>query len=267
MLDDEGMPSFDKRVLGTIVHEFCHSFVNPLVYRHNRDLEAAGETLFALVEDRMSRQAYGNWQTMMSESLVRASVVRWDLATNGVASARSRMGWEEKNHFFWISGLSELLGEYETQRDTYSDLESFFPQIQAFFDEYAADAERRIKIITDRWDAARAAMAERSPKIVSLAPADGAQDVDPALTVIVITFDRPMKDRAWGVMRRDGNMPELTGDVFYDDSRTVFTIPVKLEPHTDYTVGLNSENALAFQDEKGNPLVPTTFRFKTGPHR
>ena len=58
-------------------------------------------------------------------------------------------------------------------------------------------------------------------------------------------------------------MPEITGEVSYDETRTVFTIPVQLEPDTAYTVGLNSENALAFQDEDGNPLVPTTFRFRT----
>ena len=54
--------------------------------------------------------------------------------------------------------------------------------------------------------------------------------------------------------RREGNMPKLNGEVFYDSTRTVFTIPVELEPNTDYTVGLNAVNALAFQDEKGNPL-------------
>jgi hypothetical protein len=267
MLDSEGLPRFDQRVLGTIVHEFCHSFVNPLVYKHSRDLEEAGETMFRLVEERMRSQAYGSWQTMMCESLVRASVVRWDLATNGEESARNRMDWEEKNHFFWIAGLSELLGDYEAQRDRHPDFVSFFPKILEFFNEYAADAESRIRIIKDRWASERAAMLERSPKIVSLVPADGARDVDPNDSAIVITFDRAMKDKAWGVMRRNGNMPEITGDVFYDASRRVFTIPVKLEPNTDYTVGLNSENALAFQDEKGNPLVPTTFRFTTGPIR
>ena len=58
-------------------------------------------------------------------------------------------------------------------------------------------------------------------------------------------------------------MPKIKGDVSYDETRTVFTIPVQLEPDTEYTVGLNSENALAFQDEEGNPLMPTTFRFTT----
>jgi len=261
--DDAGLPEFNGRVLGTVVHEFCHSFANPIVDRHVEELKDAGQTIFPLVQDQMRSMAYSNWKTMMYESLVRSSVVRWDLAKNGRKSAESRIAWEEKNHFFWISGLSELLGEYEAKRDTCPDLESFFPEIKGFFDDYAAQAEERIGVIKARWEEAAREMAARAPKIVSIIPANAAGNVDPGLRVIRITFDRRMKDGAWGVMRRGGNMPKITGDVSYDETRTVFTIPVQLEPDTEYIVGLNSDNALAFQDEAGNPLVPTTFRFKT----
>ena len=263
MDDNEVVGWFNGRVLGTVVHEFCHSFANPIVDRHVEELKDAGQTIFPLVQDQMRSMAYSNWKTMMYESLVRSSVVRWDLAKNGRESAESRIAWEEKNHFFWISGLSELLGEYETKRDTCPDLESFFPEIKGFFDDYAAQAEERIGVIKARWEEAAREMAARAPKIVSIIPANAAGNVDPGLRVIRITFDRRMKDGAWGVMRRGGNMPKITGDVSYDETRTVFTIPVQLEPDTEYIVGLNSDNALAFQDEAGNPLVPTTFRFKT----
>jgi hypothetical protein len=263
MTDEEGLPRFNERVLGTVVHEFCHSFANPIVDRHSDELKAAGQALFPLVEEKMRSMAYSNWKTMMYESLVRSSVVRWDLAKNGREAAESRIAWEEKNHFFWISGLSELLGRYEEGRDAYPDLESFFPEIKSFFDEYAAHAEERIAAIKSGWEEAAREMAARAPKIVSIVPADGSQGVDPGLRFIRITFDRKMKDGAWGVMRRGGNMPKITGDVSYDAACTVFTIPVELEPDKEYTVGLNSENALAFQDADGNPLVPTTFRFTT----
>jgi hypothetical protein len=264
MTDEEGLPRFDDRILGTVVHEFCHSFANPVVDGHAAEFEAAGQAIFPLVEEKMRSMAYSNWKTMMYESLVRSSVVRWDLARNGREAAEKRIAREEKNHFFWISGLSELLGIYEANRDTYPDLDSFFPEIRRFFDEYAEHAEERIVAITSRWEEEAREMAARAPKIVSISPKDGAQGVDPGLRFIRITFDRPMKDGSWGVMRRGGNMPQITGRVFYDESRTVFTIPVHLAPETEYTVGLNSENALAFQDEEGNPLVPATFRFQTG---
>ncbi len=267
LTDDAGLPQFDTRVLGTVVHEFCHSFVNPLVNRHSSELKGAGEHLFPLVEPAMRRQAYSDWKTMMAESLVRASVVRWELEKNGRASAEQRIAGEEKNQFFWIRSLSERLGEYDNQRSIYPDMEAFFTRIQSYFNDYARNARDSIANIKDGWEKEKQALAARAPKIVSLSPGDGARDVDPALEAIRITFDRPMKDKAWGVMRRDGNMPRLNGEVFYDSTRTVFTIPVHLDALTDYTIGLNSENALAFQDEKGNPLVPVTFRFRTGSRR
>ncbi len=264
MTDDHGLPLFNERVLGTVVHEFCHSFSNPVVDRHAEELEDAGLAIFPLVEQEMRSMAYSNWKTMMYESLVRSSVVRWDLARNGREAADRRIAWEEKNHFFWISGMSELLGTYEADRGKYPDLEAFFPEIRRFFDDYAAHAEERIGGIKSRWEEESREMAARAPKIVSIAPADGAEGVDPGLRVLRITFDRPMKDGSWGVMQRGGNTPKIMGDVSYDETRTVFTIPVQLAPDTEYTMGLNSENALAFQDEEGNPLMPTTFRFRTG---
>jgi hypothetical protein len=267
MTDEQGLPQFDARMLPTVVHEFCHSFANPIVERHTKELAAAGAKIFPLVAVAMRRQAYANWKTMMSESLVRASVVRWDLSENGPESAQQRIVREQKNEFFWISELAQILGIYESRRDTYPDLESFFPEIQNFFDGYAARAAEHIQAVKTGWEEERRAMAARAPKIKLLNPAEGARDVDPALSAIKITFDRPMKNQAWGVMRRDGNMPTISGDVFYDDTRTVFTIPVRLEPNTEYTFGLNSETALAFQDEKGNPLMPVTITFRTKDRR
>ncbi|MGB2908276.1 MAG: DUF4932 domain-containing protein, partial [Candidatus Aminicenantaceae bacterium] len=213
MTDEGGVPRFNDRVLGTVVHEFSHSFANPVVDRHADELLEAGQAIFPLVEEEMRSMAYSSWRIMMSESLVRASVVRWDLAKNGREAADKRIAWEEKNHFFWISGLSELLGEYEANRGSYPDLESFFPEIKRFFDDYAAHAEERIGRIKSRWEEETREMASRAPKIVSLLPADGARDVNPGLRFIRITFDRAMKDGAWGVMQRGGNMPRITGDV------------------------------------------------------
>jgi hypothetical protein len=136
--DRRGLPRFDKSVLPTIIHEFCHSYVNPLVNFHAGDLEKAGQRIFYSVEDAMRRQAYPGWRTMMYESLVRACVVRFMLASEGEAAAEQQIVRENTNMFFWMRGLSSLLGEYEAHRGKYPDLDSFFPEIVKFFDSYAA---------------------------------------------------------------------------------------------------------------------------------
>jgi hypothetical protein len=136
--DRRGLPRFDKSVLPTVVHEFCHSYVNPLVNSHADELERAGLSIFSSVAEAMRRQAYPRWQTMMYESLVRACVVRYLLASKGAAEAEQQIVRENTNRFFWIRGLSELLGEYEAQRNLYPNLESFFPEVVKFFKSYAA---------------------------------------------------------------------------------------------------------------------------------
>jgi len=139
--DRRGLPYFDKSVLPTVVHEFCHSYVNPIVNSHATELEKAGERIFSTVAEAMKRQAYPGWQTMMYESLVRACVVRYRLANEGEAAAERQIIQENTNRFFWMRDLSNLLGVYEASRGRYPNLDSFFPEFVKFFDTYAASLQ------------------------------------------------------------------------------------------------------------------------------
>ena len=42
----KGEPTFGGGVLETVVHEFCHSYTNPIVDRHEAELKSAGEALY-----------------------------------------------------------------------------------------------------------------------------------------------------------------------------------------------------------------------------
>jgi hypothetical protein len=136
-----GDPQFDTSMLDTIVHEFCHSYVNPLVYAHSSELEKAGMQMFPKVQKKMRRMAYGNWQTMMHESVVRACVVRYLLATMGPDEARKQVKREINNGFVWMEELSELLGQYEGERNVYATFESFFPNVIKFFNSNAENKD------------------------------------------------------------------------------------------------------------------------------
>jgi hypothetical protein len=141
--DRRGLPRFDKSVLPTVVHEFCHSYINPLVNLHAGDLEKAGQRIFSSVADAMRRQAYPEWRTMMYESLVRACVVRYRLASEGEEAAERQIVIENTARFFWVRGLYSLLGEYEAHRSQYPNLDSFFPKIVNFFNSYAASTDNK----------------------------------------------------------------------------------------------------------------------------
>lgn len=252
--DEAGVPTFDESVLGTVVHEFTHCYTNPLVYRHETELRPAGERMFPLVAQAMREQAYGDWQTMMCESLVRACVVRYLAANRGLSAAVRQVEEERGRSFVWVEPLSDLLIEYETQRERYADFDAFMPRIVAFFDEYAPRFERE-----------QAALNAQRPKIVRLIPSNGAQRVDPQLSALVIEFDRPMTDRSWSIVGGGPNFPEITASPSYDSDRKVLTVPVRLKPEWDYVLWLNRNQFQNFISAEGVPLEPVEVRFSTGP--
>ncbi|MDQ6902582.1 MAG: DUF4932 domain-containing protein [Bacteroidota bacterium] len=83
--NDSGFPIFRTQdCFPTIVHEFNHSFINPLLnnYEMNETFRKSTTVLLDSMKNEMENQAYGDWQTLVNESLVRASVVRY-LIDNG----------------------------------------------------------------------------------------------------------------------------------------------------------------------------------------
>ena len=76
--DSLGMVVFpEEAYLHTLIHEFSHSFVNHLVDNNIKAFEESGKKLFEPVQEQMRRQNYGNWTTMIYETLVRVSVIKY----------------------------------------------------------------------------------------------------------------------------------------------------------------------------------------------
>lgn len=254
--DRQGLPRFDREALPIVIHEFCHSFANPLVDRHMAALRPAGERIYPHVAAEMRKQAYGHWKSMMYESLVRACVVRHTLRYAGAKAAAAEIDEQRKRSFLWTQDLSDVLGEYEARRDRHATLDAFMPRIIAVLNEYAEELARR-----------QEAAAGAEPKIVSMTPANHAGNVDPDLSAIRITFDRPMKDGPWRLAGGGPHFPEVTSPPTYDSRRRLLVIPVRLKPLWDYEFRLNSDGAAEIQSEKGEPLPPLHVKFRTGEGR
>jgi hypothetical protein len=246
--DDSDLPVIEDSFYQTVVHEFCHSYTNAIVDRHAEDLEAAGSRLFSQCAETMKQQAYSNWKTMMYESMVRVCVVRYIYATEGKAAAKAEIKRQHGRGFIWTGDLSKLLKKYESDRKRYKTLDDFMPKVIAFFNGY----EGRQK-----------SAAGKAPTVVSMTPANGANDVDPNLTEITVVFDRPMKDGHWSVVGGGPHFPEITGQVRYDKARKVFTMPVRLKPNWTYQFWLNRLEHKAFQSEEGVPLESVAVTFTT----
>lgn len=102
------------------------------------------------------------------------------------------------------------------------------------------------------------------PQIVALTPKNGAQDVDPTLTELRVTFNVPMGDGfSWtGGGPQYPNTPAGKKPYWTDDHLTC-VLPVQLQPGSDYRLGLNSPSFRGFQSATGVALEPVPYHFKT----
>ena len=257
-VDAEGAPHFDARITDTVIHEFCHSYANPIIDRYADDLQAAGEKLFAGVAEPMRRQAYGQWRTMLYESLVRACVIRYTRRYEGRWKAWTAARLEQTRGFVWMPELVTLLSEYEADRAQYPTLDSFGPRLVEFFQAYA----EKLPDEPETPPRAAPAAAAHAPQVVAIEPAD-ASEVDAGLDQIRVVFDRPMQDGSWSLVGGGPSFPEVTGRPSYDDAGKVWTVAVKLEPGRSYQFMLNSDRFHGFRTREGVPLAPVTVRFKT----
>lgn len=122
-----------------------------------------------------------------------------------------------------------------------------FPRVLCFVTEGAPESEKQ-KLI--------------APRIVSTLPATGAQDVDPSLAQIIVVFDKPMS-RGMSWTGYGASFPQGTGVAHWKDDQRTCVFPVKLQPDTEYTLGINDDWHQNFQSADGVPAEPKVLRFRT----
>jgi bla regulator protein BlaR1 len=102
------------------------------------------------------------------------------------------------------------------------------------------------------------------PQIVGLNPKNGAQDVDPNLTEIRVTFNVPMGGGcSWTGGGPDFPKGREGKQVYWTEDQKTCVLPVQLEPGKTYRLGLNSPSHKNFQSAGGVPLDPVGYTFRT----
>ena len=105
--------------------------------------------------------------------------------------------------------------------------------------------------------------AQAAPQIVSSTPARGAQDVDPKLKEVAVTFDQDMSE---GMSWTGGGpqFPEIPDGKkgYWRDKRTC-VLPVKLESGHSYRLGINSQSYRNFRSAAGVPAMTSSIWFTT----
>jgi hypothetical protein len=253
----------ENSIISLVIHEFNHSFCNPHIEKHFDDLKPAAERVLPFVADILARQAYSSAKTMWYEYLVRACEIRYALAHGNKNVADKSIEYNRSNGFLWMAELVELLGRYENERDKYPTLAEFMPEIVKMqnaivTDEYVAELRTEHQKREEEKERNR-------PKIAATSPPNGATDVDPAITEISVTFDRPMDPEHYGWCRQGPpeTFPKYDDPTWDDDNQTMRARNPILQPGKTYEIWFNAEWFPAFRSTEGSILTPVRYTFTT----
>jgi hypothetical protein len=132
--DDKGLPIFDRSVIETVVHEFCHSYVNPLTSKYKTQIDKYAK-LYDPIADRMRSQAYPVWETCTNEHVVRALTTRYCYLKMSKEAGDRELKYERQRGFFYVPALCKSLKNYEKNRDKYKTFAEFYPELIKVFEE------------------------------------------------------------------------------------------------------------------------------------
>ena len=152
-LDDKGEPYYvsePEMYLNTLVHEFNHSFVNPLADNPSfaPKMRLAGDAMLSYSRKVMRKNAYSTWQNLVNESIVRAAVIIY-LMDNEVPQDKIRQSVidEMSVGFYWTPDLVKSLQYYAQHRDKYPSIDLYYNEISDFFNNYANSNSENIDAI------------------------------------------------------------------------------------------------------------------------
>jgi len=108
---DEGVPRPTARTMEFLVHELCHSYVNPIFDAEKAKVEAVSRPVFESVEKAMQAQHYTSPDIMVNESVVRAVTLMFLHERSTPAHESASLAEQERLSFKWTADLVAALGD------------------------------------------------------------------------------------------------------------------------------------------------------------
>lgn len=150
-LGENGKPYFmsnPETYISTLIHEFNHSFVNPLTADNSAQMEDIGKELMRFSENVMRKNAYNNWQTTINESIVRAAVILYNIDNGASADTVRQLVIDEMaTGFNWMPELVKCLQSYSKNRDKYPTFGKYYPAITDSLNSYVDEISMRVNNI------------------------------------------------------------------------------------------------------------------------
>jgi len=219
---------------------------NPEPFKKN------GEILYNAVENEMQKQAYGNWETVLNEALVRTAVIKYMKDHQfSEEEVEFEINKQLNRGFLWIEELLVELENYDRQRHKYPTLESYMPNLIKAYDTFAS----KINTYIEDFD-------QKRPKIVSIDEfKNGDQKVNHSIKKITINFDRPLlgKDHSINYGENQEALPDFKKIIYSKDKKSI-TIEWELYENKNYEFVLTG---LAFKSPEGISINDYRIKFKT----
>jgi len=163
-----------------MLHEWSHSFVNPLV-DENMDAFEESRHLFEPIKGMMKRQAYPNWRISLYEHVVRACEIHLRDNLHEEFNKEEFLTYQEGKGFWYIGCIDSLLNSYQRRRDEFPAFSDFVP------------------VIASRL--ARLSVSDLPSEITSFAgPLDG---IFPRTDRVYFIYPTAIDERAAGEIKRD----------------------------------------------------------------
>lgn len=124
------VPYFDKDFIETdlILHEFGHSFVNPLIEKYDKNIESlSSKYLTKELEENAKIQGYSEWKYIFNELLLRATTIHITKQRFGKKKAKKLLDFEKSIGFGLVENIVEILKEYELNKKKYDTFDKFYP--------------------------------------------------------------------------------------------------------------------------------------------
>ncbi|HEX8523681.1 MAG TPA: tetratricopeptide repeat protein [Tepidisphaeraceae bacterium] len=150
---------------------------------------------------------------------------------------------------------------YLKKKDPKQALAAFKELVKDYADQTDVVADARQKIVTLRGQVGD--VSDLGPMIKKTSPEALAENVDPSLDKITVTFDRKMRNNSWSWTGGGETFPQSAGKISYDETLTTCTMPVKLEPGKVYWIGVNSPSFKNFKGGDGKPAQRYAICFAT----
>lgn len=124
------VPYFDKDFIETdlILHEFGHSFVNPLIEKYAKGIESLSFKYFTKeLEKNGKSQGYSEWKYIFNELILRATTIHITKQKFGEEKAKVLLDFEKSIGFGLVENIAEILKEYELNKNKYDTFDKFYP--------------------------------------------------------------------------------------------------------------------------------------------